>query len=167
MPSNASSLQNANRPARPTRRRRWAKRVLLATLLLLPPALVVSHFWPFGIAHYYAMDWALTRDRSEIALINGTLAIKHSRIRGIPQDPRVRGHLAFVGGYRQMFLPADRPIERPWTIAATWNTTPLVGGSMIRAFVVIPLWPVWVVAAIFVARPMLRARGANETGTGE
>ena len=101
LPSDASSFQRANRAIRPTRGRTWAKRVLVATVLVLPPALLVSHFWPFGIAHYYAMDWALTRDRSEIALINGTLAVKHSRIRGIPQDARVRGHLSFVDGYRQ------------------------------------------------------------------
>jgi DUF1365 family protein len=58
-----------------------------------------------------------------------------------------------------MFLPKERPIERPWTLAATWKTTPLVGGTILRAFVVLPLWPVWVVVAIFVARRRIRTRG--------
>lgn len=143
--SNVASEPVLQYATRSNLRRKWGRRVLMAVVVMLPPALIVSHFWPFGATHYYAIDLALTRDRSEIALINGTLSLKYSRVSGTPQNARVKGHLALVGGYRAMFLPGDRPIERPWALAATCKTTPLVGGSMVRAFVVIPLWPVWVV----------------------
>jgi hypothetical protein len=156
--SQSTSLNYANSASGRAVRWPWRQVVIFVIAIALPPALLVSHFWPFGVAHYYAKDWGLMRDRSEVALINGTLSLKYRRVLGGSPVPGVRSHFVFVAGYRAMFLPVDRPIERPWTVAVRSTTTPLVGASLRQIFVVIPLWPVWAVAAFFAVRGFVRRR---------